>query len=80
MKQAIWRICPGVTNDGRFAHSMRDYCTSCAPYWEQYPTCPDCKRKLTRATASGRVKCKHCGQFVKVGPEPVLVLAEAAQK
>lgn len=63
MKEAIWVDCPGM-QEGRYAHSMRDHCSSCAPFWERVPTCPDCKRKLLKR---GRTKCKHCKVFVMVG-------------
>lgn len=48
-------VCPGVTNDGIAGHSMRDQCHSCAPFWEQYPICPDCKKKLT-----SKLYCQTC--------------------
>lgn len=50
--------CPGVVNDGLFGHSMRDNCSSCAPYWEQYPACPICDRKLARS-----MYCGNCRKY-----------------
>ena len=38
MKNAVWVDCPGMTNP--YEHTMRDHCSSCAPYWECFPTCP----------------------------------------
>jgi len=52
--------CPGVTNDGLAGHSMRDFCSSCAPHWEQYPTCPTHHRKLP---SSGF--CSDCKKFYR---------------
>lgn len=54
-QQAVMVVCPGVVNDGIAGHMMRDTCSSCAPFWEQYPTCPSCQRKLTT-----KLYCKEC--------------------
>lgn len=53
--KAFWHVCPGLLNDGKFNHSMRDNCTSCAPFWEQYPVCPVCDKRL-----NSELYCKHC--------------------
>lgn len=66
MAQATWDDCPGIKNDGRTAHFMRDGCTSCAPFWERIPRCPHCGKKLLKV---GRTKCKGCKQFVMVGED-----------
>lgn len=63
MAKAIWQTCPGILNDGRQAHAMRDGCWSCAPFWEQYPACPHCQAKLGKW---GKTKCGKCKQFVLV--------------
>lgn len=52
---AIMQVCPGVVNDGIAGHSMRDECYNCAPFWEQYPTCPIDKTPLTKT-----LYCKEC--------------------
>lgn len=39
--------CPGITNDGIVAHSRRDGCWSCAPFWEKVPVCPEHGNKLS---------------------------------
>lgn len=57
-KPAKFVPCPGVTTDGRYGHSMRDHCWSCAPYWEVIPTCPVDSKKLA---PSGF--CKKCRKF-----------------
>ena len=64
-KLAVWRNCAGMA-DGAYAHSMRDYCSTCAPWWERIPTCPDCKGKLLKM---GRTKCRRCKTWVFVGPD-----------
>jgi hypothetical protein len=47
-RQARWVPCPGMSGpDGRFHHSMRDGCTSCAPFWEYIAFCPDHSKILT---------------------------------
>jgi predicted amidophosphoribosyltransferase len=66
MENAHWVECPGVRNEGREAHMMRDYCTSCAPFWATIPLCPHCGMKLEKV---GKTKCKGCGRFVKVVAE-----------
>mgnify|MGYP003443579015 CR=1 len=69
MKTAIWTTCPGVISEGENGHAMRDHCWSCAPYWEQYPACPDCNQKLgvgNHAKPGERRKCPQCKTFVKV--------------
>lgn len=54
-QQAVMEICAGVRNDGLAGHSMRDGCYSCAPFWEQFPTCPVHKTQLTT-----KLYCKAC--------------------
>jgi hypothetical protein len=68
MKQpAIMVPCPGVINDGLAGHSMRDGCSSCAPFWEQYPTCPTHNKKL-----SASLYCRDCKRFYAPAAEPPL--------
>ena len=43
--------CAGIQAEGRYIHSMRDNCSSCAPYWESVPVCPTDNVKL-RQTAT----------------------------
>jgi len=45
--KAIYVDCAGVVNDGESGHMMRDYCSSCAPFWARIPTCPINNKKLT---------------------------------
>jgi hypothetical protein len=52
---AIMVSCPGLINDGRYHHAMRDFCSSCAPFWESYPTCPVHRTKLT-----AKLYCTTC--------------------
>ncbi len=58
MIKAIWEDCPGVVNDGVYGHSMRDFCSSCAPFWSRIPLCPTHRRKLN---TSGF--CKSCKKY-----------------
>jgi hypothetical protein len=67
MQAAVWVECPGIKNDGRAAHMLRDYCSTCAPWWEKLPTCPHCGGRLLK---SGKTKCKGCSRFVVVGKKP----------
>ena len=61
---AVWVDCPGVTNEGRAAHSMRDACWNCDPWWERYPTCSRGHGKLTH-----RGFCRVCRRHYDVGKE-----------
>lgn len=63
--RAIMVVCPGVINDDLFGHSMRDYCSSCGPYWEQYPTCPTHGGKL-RESKRG-FWCSKCRKYYAQG-------------
>lgn len=54
-QSAIMVPCAGVVNDGVCGHSYRDSCYSCAPFWEQFPTCPTHNTKLTT-----KMYCKEC--------------------
>jgi hypothetical protein len=65
MLNALWVDCPGL-REGKYYHSMRDGCFSCAPWWERIPLCPTCKRKLMK---KGKTKCKTCNRFVIVGED-----------
>lgn len=65
MLTAEWVDCAGL-RAGRFEHQMRDHCSTCAPWWERIPICPNCKRKLLKY---GRTKCKGCNQFIMVGKD-----------
>lgn len=66
MLSAVWVDCPGITNEGKQAHAMRDGCTSCAPFWGRIPVCPHCRHKLHRR---GRTKCKGCNKYSLVNEE-----------
>lgn len=76
MQEANWITCPGITNDGLRAHSMRDNCGTCAPFWEKIPMCPHCGGKLMKR---GKTKCKKCAKFVNVGSKPCLTSEERDQ-
>lgn len=53
---ATYRDCPGMSDP--YAHTMRDHCWTCAPFWERVPHCPDDGLRLTE---TGYCKCcrKH---------------------
>mgnify|MGYP001620022616 FL=1 len=59
--KAVWVECAGVTNEGKSGHAMRDYCWSCAPFWEKFPTCPKHEKMLT-----DKGYCKICKKFYKL--------------
>jgi hypothetical protein len=67
LPEATWAVCPGIKSEGIRAHYMRDACSSCGPWWEVFPRCPYCKKKVTQ-TGYGRRKCrnKECGQYFVV--------------
>ena len=57
--KAAFIDCPGISGpNGIRDHSMRDYCWSCAPFWERIPLCPTHHRKLR---SSGY--CQDCRKF-----------------
>lgn len=44
MRNPEFRKC----SDNDRNHEWLDYCWTCAPWWDQYPICPDCKVKLNK--------------------------------
>ena len=40
-----------------YEHSMRDFCSTCAPYWDRVPICPTDRVKLNSPSGYCR-KCK----------------------
>lgn len=50
-----WKSCPGAAHSNPYI----DNCAICMPYWETYPVCPRCGRKL-RETRDKRVVCDEC--------------------
>ena len=50
--QAKFIDCPGMS-EGRYYHSMRDNCWSCAPYWERIPVCPTDGKRLNPTKTTG---------------------------
>jgi hypothetical protein len=60
--------CPGL-QEGRYGHSMRDGCSSCAPYWETIPICPrDDKRLEPTPGATGKGYCRTCRRHFSTTP------------
>lgn len=62
---AIWKLCPGYDHTNPAAHSMRDFCWNCAPYWTMYPSCSRDGNMLER---SGY--CKKCRKYSVIGKRP----------
>lgn len=55
---ATYVDCAGMYGErGRYEHSLRDYCWTCAPFWERVPLCPVHRSKLT-----GSGYCRACKQ------------------
>ena len=54
--KAVWKKCVGYLSYGAYVHAMRDGCWSCAPWWEDIPTCPTHGGKLAESgfCAKGR--------------------------
>ena len=63
MEKARWVDCAGVVNDGKALHSMRDFCSSCSPWWERVPLCPSCGRKAQNRAYGTRQKCLKCKTY-----------------
>lgn len=54
---AIWKKCNGEAHSNAFI----DNCWGCAPYWENYPACPNDNTMLKE---SGY--CKVCKKYFKI--------------
>jgi hypothetical protein len=76
-----WRLCPGILNEGRQAHYMRDGCWSCAPHWETVPVCPECGKMFRSLRYTGDpygpgkreavdAYCKTCRKRYPVTEQP----------
>jgi len=59
-QEAIWIKCNGEAHSPAVAGRI-DHCGICMPWWEQYPICPDCKKRLP---SNGL--CKDCRKSYKV--------------
>ena len=69
-EKAVWVECPGVTNEGKAAHSMRDNCWSCAPYWEKYPTCPIHGQMILTTKTNNKIAwCHKCRKHYDISEE-----------
>jgi len=49
--KAVMVDCLGLKD----SHAYRDFCLSCAPFWEKIPCCPDHQTKLTE-----KGYCRNC--------------------
>jgi hypothetical protein len=57
VRTAVWVKCCGQ------AHTTgvdQDNCGVCVPHWGQYPTCPDCGRKLRVPNKAGICRNDEC--------------------
>lgn len=54
---AIWIKCNGEAHTNPFI----DNCGICMPYWEEYPTCPMCNRKIINSRTGW---CKTCKKYI----------------
>lgn len=59
--KAVWLTC--ASGLPPYEHSMRDYCSTCAPHWYWVPSCADCSRKLLD---SGW--CRVCRRYSVIEP------------
>ena len=60
MEDALWIECSGEAHSPAVAGNI-DHCMVYMPWWEHYPICPDCKKRLQ---SNGR--CKECRKTFKV--------------
>ena len=63
---AEWITCNSDTPEGRFQHTMLDYCWDCAPYWWNIPICPTHRTKLKESGF-----CKHCRKYYNKDKQPI---------
>ena len=59
---AIIEKCSGHLADP-FEHSMRDFCSTCAPYWINIKLCGHCKHKIKNCSTGYCAKCKKYSQM-----------------
>lgn len=65
-RPALWVKCVGEAH----SNPLIDHCSICMPWWEEYPVCPDCGRKLhlTRsARESRKFFCTACRHYFSEG-------------
>lgn len=62
-KKAKWVLCAGYRENPQL-HYLRDFCWTCAPYWEKIAVCPEHGQKIPM---SGW--CKSCRKYYDVREE-----------
>ena len=78
--ECLWVKCIGEAHSRAVAGNM-DHCAVCLPWWEWYPVCPTCGRRLKETTPSDwplenrdsphRLWCKTCHKHVAWTTPPV---------
>ena len=58
--KAVWVKCAGYASNP-MEHSMRDYCWTCSPWWEDIPVCD----KSHKLASSGY--CRICHKYFDLG-------------
>jgi hypothetical protein len=77
---AVWEPCPGVVNDGRDYHHLRDGCLNCAPFWEAIPLCPNEHEDGRRRKLTSNGYCKKCRQHFDMDYDHEALMATVATK
>ena len=61
LKDVIWVKCCGEAHENPEGY---DHCSVCIPFWWQYPTCPECGKKINKQTEKKKLfRCKEHGYF-----------------
>jgi hypothetical protein len=63
VRDAVWVKCSGQAHTPEVG-GMQDDCRVCVPHWGEYPTCPDCGRKL-RSEKIADCRNRDCVSFRK---------------
>jgi len=56
MKQARFVKCNGEAHRNPFI----DHCMACAPFWGEYPVCPECGGSLIISDSQKTGSCRKC--------------------
>jgi predicted amidophosphoribosyltransferase len=57
--KAVWVKCPGEAHTPE-VHGGMDHCSICMPWWDEYPTCPNCGHRLSSSKGYCRTCQKYC--------------------
>jgi len=61
LRPVIWKVCTGEAHGNPWI----DHCGVCMPWWGEYPTCPECGRKVRETKA--KYKCDNCKIYLREG-------------